>query len=48
MKEGDGTKRAECEHGKDKGRDIWRGADDKNGEFIKVYSASFPIKVLER
>ncbi len=26
-------KRAEGEHGKDKGYDIWRGTDDKNGEW---------------
>ncbi len=23
----------EGEHGKDRGRDIWRGADDKNGKW---------------
>ncbi len=33
MKEGDGKKRAESEHGKDKGCDIWRGANDKIGEW---------------
>ncbi len=33
MEERDGKKRAESEHGKDKGRDIWRGAVDKNGEW---------------
>ncbi len=33
VEEGDGEKRAEGEHGKDKGRGIWRGADDKNGEW---------------
>ncbi len=33
MEEGDGKKRAEGEHEKDKGHDIWRGADDKNGEW---------------
>ncbi len=33
MEEGDGEKRAEGEHGKDKGRNIWRATDDKNGEW---------------
>ncbi len=33
VEEGDGEKRAEDEHGKDKNCDIWRGADDKNGEW---------------
>ncbi len=30
---GDGKKRPEGERGKDEGYDIWRGADDKNGEW---------------
>ncbi len=35
MEEGDGKKRAVGEHEKDKGHDIWRGADDKNVGAVK-------------
>ncbi len=33
MEEGNGKKRAEGKHGKDKGHDIWRGTDGENGEW---------------
>ncbi len=33
MEEGNGKKRVEGDHGKDKGHDICREADDKHGEW---------------